>query len=367
MDLRSIAVAVNRGRPEATEAADRLAAWAARRGVRLVEPDVWSADRQDPTTTVRDAGGVDLVVTLGGDGTFLRAVEFAKAADAPMIGVNVGRVGFLTETEPTALIPLLEATITDRAFVDERMTLTVRANRPLGIPPELDALIRTGRGPTLPAPGVRPGSPEEVGWGVQLDVTALNDVTFEKLSRDRQASIGVYVGSRLFMTYSADALVVASPTGSTAYSFAAGGPVLSPRARALVFTPVAAHMAFDRSLVLGQDEVVSVRVLEHSGQVLMTVDGAARAVLDPGDWVGVYAQPWTVRLLGRGRPDFTGRLRERFGLADSLAALADGTLAPTYVPDAPKPPELEPFDLPTVDLPEGHPAARRPGGVTAGP
>jgi NAD+ kinase len=265
---------------------------------------------------------------------------------APVLGVDVGRVGFLTEVSPGEVEAALDAVAEDRAVIEERLTLTMRASRPLELPQGMDGLLRYGRGPLLPPPEARrisPGSgdgPDGRGWGVALDVTAVNDVVFEKLARDRQASLGVYVGERLFASYSADALIVASPTGSTAYSFAAGGPVLSPRLRALVFTPVAPHMVFDRSLVLADDEVVAVRVLEASGQVAVSVDGQLRGVLDPGDWVAVHAGPHRARLVRLRPSDFYGRLRQRFGLADAPAAVADGTPPPVYRTADPVPADL---------------------------
>ena len=173
-----------------------------------------------------------------------------------------------------------------------------------------------------------------------LDITAINDVVFEKLSRDRQASLGIYVNGRLFASYSADAVVVSSPTGSTAYSFAAGGPVVSPRLDAIIFTPVAPHMVFNRSLVLSADESVAVRVLEHSGRVVVSVDGQLRGVLDPGDWVAVYAAQARARLVRLRPSDFLGRLRDRFGLSDAAAAAADGQAPMVYRPNAPVPADL---------------------------
>jgi len=162
----------------------------------------------------------------------------------------------------------------------------------------------------------------------------------DKLARDRQASMGVYLSSRLFATYSADALIVASPTGSTAYSFAAGGPVLSPYLDALIFTPVAPHMIFDRSLVLAADEPAAVRVLTHSGQVAVSVDGQLRGVIDPGDWMAVYAGRRRARLVRLRPSDFFERLRSRFHLADAPAAAADGDAPLEYRPDTPRPADL---------------------------
>jgi NAD+ kinase len=199
------------------------------------------------------------------------------------------------------------------------------ASRKLEIPPSIDALLRYGRGPTLPSPPIRDRATEDPVEGVPLDILALNDVVFEKLARDRQASVAVFVNGRHFASYSADAVIVSTPTGSTAYSFAAGGPVLSPKMEGLVFTPVAPHMSFNRSLVLGPTERVAVQVLERSGQVAVSVDGALRGVIEPGDWISVYPGAPRARLVRLAEMDFLDRMRTRLGLADATAALADGT------------------------------------------
>jgi NAD+ kinase len=216
----------------------------------------------------------------------------------------------------------------------------MRASRPLEIPAELETLLKYGRGPALPPPTVRHGLANEVGWGVLLDMIAENDVVVEKLARDRQASLAIYVSGRLFASYSADGVIVATPTGSTAYSFSAGGPVLSPQLDALVFTPVAAHMAFNRSLVLAADEPVSVRVLERSGRVAVSVDGQLRGVLDPGDWIRVYAGPKRARLVRPKPTNFLARVRDRLGILGATAALADGEPPLIYQPDDPIPPDM---------------------------
>ncbi len=201
--------------------------------------------------------------------------------------------------------------------------LTLCASRPLAIPAGIEALLRYGRGPTLPPPPVRDRHSSDPAAGVPLDILALNDVVFEKLARDRQASTAVFVNGKHFASYSADAVIVSTPTGSTAYSFAAGGPLLSPRMDGLVFTPVAPHMSFNRSLVLGAEERIAVQVLDNSGQVAVSVDGALRGVLDPGDWISVHAGTSRSRLVRLDNIDFLGRLRTKLGLADATAALAE--------------------------------------------
>jgi NAD+ kinase len=230
----AIGLVVHGGRPAAVPTAQTVRDWAHDHGIRCAEIDVWSTDsrrvRYHASEEAARAGHPDLIVTVGGDGTLLRGVRVAAAIDGLVLGVNVGRVGFLTEVGAADVVPALDAVHAGRHRVDARLTLTMRASRPMEIPAGIDALLRYGRGPALPPPRVRPGTAEQVGWGVPLDVLALNDVVVEKLARDRQASLAVYLTGRLLASYSADALIIGTSTGSTAYSFAAGGPILSPGA-----------------------------------------------------------------------------------------------------------------------------------------
>src|SRR3954470_216460 len=347
--LHRVGIVEHGGRPAAVKAAEVVRGWCDEHDVSWADIDVWDDDapRRSAHEEAERAGHLDLVVTLGGDGTFLRGARIALAADTPVLGVDVGRVGFLTEVGVGQVEEAMEAVHHGGAQIEERLGLTMRASRPLELPHEMEGLLRYGRGPALPPPRTRPGMPEDVGWGVPLEITAVNDVVFEKLARDRQASLGVYLGDRLFASYSADAIIVARPTGSTAYSFSAGGPVLSPKVEGIVVTAVAPHMIFNRSLVLAADEIVSVRVLDRSGQVAVSVDGQLRGVLDPGDWVAVYAASWRARMVRLHRSDFYGRLRNRFALADAPAAAADAGNAPLrYHPAAPPPEDLRQLDLP---------------------
>jgi NAD+ kinase len=343
--ISRIGLVVHSGKAAAIAAADQVRLWASDRGIPCTDIDVWDSSdngtRRDATQEAERAGNPDLIVTVGGDGTFLRGARVAAPIGALVLGVDVGRLGFLTEIESGDLARSLDAVHAGAVHIDARLALTMRSSRPMEIPPAMQALLRYGRGPALPPPQLRAGDAADVGWGVPLDILALNDVVFEKLSRDRQVSLAVYVSGRLFASYSADALIVATPTGSTAYSFAAGGPIVSPHLDALIFTPVAPHMAFDRSLVLdAKTQRIGVRVLERSGQVAVTVDGQLRGVLDPGDWVSVYAGPERAKLARLTELDFLGRVRERFALADAAAALADGTAPPIYDPGEPLPYDL---------------------------
>jgi NAD+ kinase len=346
--VQRIGLVVHQGRPAALDAARAVHAWCDAHRVPCTEIDVWAKDqhRRGGREEAEAAGNPDLVVTLGGDGTFLRGARIAVRSDASVLGVDLGKVGFLTEVPAGEVTQALEAVHHGQAVVEERMTLTMRASRALEIPEKMEALLRYGRGPALPPPQVRPETTEGEGWGVALDVMALNDIVLEKLARDHQVAVGVYLAGGLLASYAADALAVATPTGSTAYSFAAGGPVLSPHMDAVVFTPIAPHMTFNRSVVAAPDEPVALRVLPHSGQAAVSIDGQLRGVLDPGDWIGVFRAPQRVRLIRLHPTDFYGRLRDRFRLTDAPATAADGEAAPFFRPDTPIPPDLAQMRLP---------------------
>ncbi|MFE7263419.1 NAD(+)/NADH kinase [Streptomyces sp. NPDC057592] len=352
MSVARVGVVVHQGRPEAVVAAGVVRDWCAREGIPCTDIDVWREDerRRGGREEADVAGNPDLIVTLGGDGTFLRGARIAAKIDGAVLGIDLGRVGFLTEVPAKDVVRALDAVHRGRAAVEERMTLTMRASRVLEVPKDIDALMAYGRRPMLPPPHVDlEAEAAAEDWGVALDVTALNDVVVEKLARDRQVSLGVYIGGRLLASYSADAVIMATPTGSTAYSFAAGGPVVSPRMDAVLFTPVAAHMTFDRTVIAAADEPIAVRVLPHSGQGAVTIDGQLRGVLDAGDWIGVYASPHRLRVIRLGPHDFYGRLRTRLRLTDAPATAADGTSAPLFRPDGPVPHDLAHLHLSLAD------------------
>lgn len=349
MSVRRVGVVVHGGRPAAVTAADVVRRWCVRQDVGCVAIDVWSQgeQRRDAREEVEAAGSPDLIVTLGGDGTFLRGARLAAQNDALVLGVDLGTLGFLTEVPADGVEHALDAVRRGQVDIETRLILTMRASCPLRLPEGMEALLRYGRGPALPSPLVRPDCAVAPDWGVALDLTALNDIVLEKLARDRQVSLGVYLSGRLLASYSADAVLVATPTGSTAYSFAAGGPVISPAADAIVFTPVAPHMTFNRSVVAAPDEAVALRVLGHSGRAAVSVDGQLCGVLDPGDWIGVYAAPQRLRVARLGPTDFYGRLRERMRLTDAPAA-DDAGITPLWPHTTPAPDDLAHLRLPPL-------------------
>lgn len=226
--------------------------------------------------------GVDLVVSFGGDGTFLRAARVARAADVPVVGVNVGRLGFLAEVDPVDLEAALGILMEGTFDVEERSVLSYA--------------VTDGDGTVLTS-----------GW-------ALNDVAIEKTARQRLVRLEVTIGSTPFATMAADAVIVATSTGSTAYALSAGGPIVNPTLDAMLIAPVAPHSLFDRTVVTDLGDIVEVRVTEDQDGVVVSADGMDPVALGPGGTVVVRGDQRPVRVARVGHGEFFGRVREKFRL-----------------------------------------------------
>jgi len=270
-----IAFYTNGLRPEATSLAARAAEWLTAQGHRSV-----SALAPDGSVSV---DGADLLVSLGGDGTLLRSVDAALVGGIPVLGVNIGRLGYLTQVEPSDLEDALAAFLAGTHQVEDRMTLSVTV---------------TG------ADGSR-----------IAHRTALNEATVEKTVPGHTVRIAASIDDRPFVTYAADGLLMATPTGSTAYNLSARGPLLSPRLRAIILTPVSPHMLFDRPLVLDPSQHVHLEVLGPRPAVLV-VDGITVCTLEPGATVDSREGAHPARLVTFGSRDFHAILRAKFHLAD---------------------------------------------------
>ncbi len=214
--------------------------------------------------------GPTLVVSLGGDGTFLRASRLARAASCPVLGVNFGRLGYLLEVAPEEFDAVLDGAIAGTAIVEDRLGLRVEA----------------------------PG----------LEAFALNELALEKSVPGHMVRVDTSVNGEHLLTYAADGVVVATPTGSTAYNLSAGGPVVSPGLDVLLLTPVAPHFTIDRSIVLGPSEVIELTVLPDRPAVLVA-DGALLAHLAPGSTVRVSRDPVPVKVVVGSRHGVGHRLR----------------------------------------------------------
>ncbi len=269
--VSSVLLVLHPTSPEVATLAKTAEAWCTARGH---EVHTWDGSASPPAA--------DFVVSLGGDGTMLRAVELALSCDIPVIGVNLGRMGYLAEVEPANLEPALERIFAGRYRLDERMVLDVRVER-----------TDTSHFAFL----------------------ALNEAIVEKTAPGHTIRVAVRIGGRPFLTYVADGLLTCTPTGSTAYNISARGPVASPLLRALILAPVAPHLVFDRSLVLGADEEVEM-VLLDGHPAAAVIDGSRVVQLGSGDVVRCKGAEKPARLVTLGEHDFHAVLRSRFGLTD---------------------------------------------------
>lgn len=292
-------------RDQAVELARAAADWLAERGheVRMPLRDAGIAGLA-PIGVAEDefARGLDLALSLGGDGTMLRTVDLVAADGVPVVGVNVGQLGYLTEVEPPGLRMALKRFLAGSYEVEERMLLHIGVEtlRPLDDPGLLPADASAG--------SRRPRGDPSV-------YLALNEAVLEKTPMGHTVRLGVSIDGEMFTPYAADGLIVATPTGSTAYAFSARGPIVEPTHRCLLMTPVSPHMLFDRSLVLAPDARVCIEVLGDRPATL-SVDGHNLGTLHPGDAVTTTAAPTSARFVTFGPRNFLRILKTKFGLAD---------------------------------------------------
>jgi NAD+ kinase len=282
---RAIGIVPHPLRAEATELARHAAARLIEHGidVRVPAPDAAAAGLGHLAFDVDQfAEGLDVVISLGGDGTMLRAVDLAYEAGVAVLGVNVGQLGYLTDVEPHDLDAALDRLIAGEYEVAERMVLEMT---------------------------VESAGPARGRW------FALNEAVLEKVHTGRLARLDVEVNGTFFTTYAADGVIVATPTGSTAYSFSARGPIVSPRHRCLLLTPVSPHMLFDRALVLDPEETLRF-VVRDDRSVVLTADGRELGELAAGDAVSCTGGGLPARIVTLAPRDFHQILKAKFGLAD---------------------------------------------------
>lgn len=257
--------------------------------------------RSQELDACRDAQDIDFVLVLGGDGTILHASELARAWDVPLVGVNTGHVGFLAEASPEAVEQVVADVVAGRYTVDERMTLAVEV--------------------------ISPDGSVETTW-------ALNEAALEKVDRARMLELAIGVDGQAVSSFGCDGLVVATPTGSTAYAFSAGGPVIWPEVEALLVVPLAAHALFTRPLVLGPRSCVEV-VVQHTGDggAELWCDGRRAIQVPSGARIRVSAGDRPVRLARLNQAPFASRLVGKFDLPvtgwRTLSRQAAATASPT--------------------------------------
>lgn len=243
--------------------------------------------RDHPAVEIADpaapARGCELVCVLGGDGTILWGAELARGSGAPLLGVNLGHVGFLAEAEREELGATVDRIAARDYTVEERVALEVT--------------------------GFLDGQPFYEGW-------ALNEISVEKAARERMLELTVEVDGRPLSTWSCDGVVVATPTGSTAYAFSAGGPVVWPDVEAFLVVPLSAHALFARPLVVGPDSVLAVEIIpDTEGSGVLWADGRRSIDLPPGARLEARRSPDQVRFARLSAAPFTDRLVAKFDLS----------------------------------------------------
>jgi NAD+ kinase len=286
-DDREVLLVMHTGRVEARHTAEKAASWLAAGGIRLrvLADEASSVDRSCYQRVVPygpDAAvGTELVFVLGGDGTLLRAAELARPADVPVLGVNLGRVGFLAEADSDALEDVVNQVIRRDYRVEDRMTVDVTATVA--------------------------GQQIAENW-------ALNEASVEKSSRERILDVLIEVDDRPVSAFGCDGVLCATPTGSTAYAYSAGGPIVWPDVQALLVVPSNAHAMFARPLVVSPDSVVAVEVDPAGHPAVLCCDGRRTVDLPPGARVAVVGGHKPLKLVRLGVAPFTDRLVRKFEL-----------------------------------------------------
>ncbi len=294
---RTILLIVHPGRPEATETARRVGKALGENGIRLrllcreavdrgnlhldpAELAATGADIEVVDGDVHAADGCELVLVLGGDGTLLRAAEMARSAEIPVLGVNLGRIGFLAEAEAEAIEEILEHVVARDYRIEPRMTLDVAV--------------------------IRDGEVLSRGW-------ALNEASLEKGAHQGVLSVVVAIDGRPVSAFGCDGVLVSSPTGSTAYAFSSGGPVVWPDLEAIIVVPNNAHALFARPMVTNPNAVITVDVDPDNPDALVVCDGRREAPVPAGSrlqvtkcrtplkWVRLDSAPFTDRLVRKFR------------------------------------------------------------------
>jgi NAD+ kinase len=288
MTQRRVLLVTNTRRAEAVVAAQAVARALDRRGLVVAAPAEEAEVISVPqvVSVVLDADGVaahdcELVVVLGGDGTLLRGAERARGLGVPILGVNLGHVGFLAELEREELHEVIDAVVARDYRVEQRMTVDARI---------LEA-------------------------GVEVVHTwALNEVSIEKAPEDRMLDLMVEVDGRPLSRYLCDGVVCATPTGSTAYSFSAGGPIVWPEVEALLMVPLSAHALFARALVTAPTSTIVVESVAPWTQGVLWADGRRAYTLPHSARIEVRRHPEPVSFARLGDAPFTDRLVAKFGL-----------------------------------------------------
>jgi NAD+ kinase len=269
-------------RRDATQPVESIMSWAGSHQVTVfgLEEEISRLNCQAVGVSEGELGArADLLVALGGDGTVLRAMHLAEAHSVPVLGVNLGKLGFLAEVDVPDLTEALTAVSENRFEVEGRAAL--------------DVAIGDHR------------------------YSAFNDVVVVRVPGEGNADVELAVQGIHFVSYAADAVIVATPTGSTAYNFSAGGPIIDPSVAGILVTPSAPHSVFNRSIMVNPSQCLSLTLLPSAGRLAVEVDGRIATYLVPGDTVSVTARADAARVVRLGSTTFYERARRKLGIKGS--------------------------------------------------
>jgi NAD+ kinase len=281
MTVQRIGFAYNPTNEAAVELRERAEGWC-----RMHRIDHWAGQAQDFELLCQELATTDVLVVLGGDGTLLRAARAVIQVDVPLLGVNLGKIGFLSKVEAIELEPVLAKLVAGDFTIDPRMALVAR---------------------------ILPGGREDDA----ATYHALNDIVVARGALARVTRLDVAIGPTHVATFIADGLVVSSPTGSTGYSFSAGGPIVAPDSRNLIVTPIAAYLSTVRSVVVGPDQVIRCRIVDAT-EAIVSIDGREDVPVAVGDVVEVRALARPVQLVApAGSQPFWDLFRRKVELLPS--------------------------------------------------
>lgn len=288
MAIRRVGLIVNRSKWRALQFAQEVIAWLTERDIDVLVDHAAASmiGRDDLACTDTELCRVELLITLGGDGTILSASRIAAPLGIPVLGVHMGRFGFIAEAHPDDFLSHIDLILEGQFEIEERMMVQGH-------------VVRDG---------------EEV-----YSAYGLNDIVLNKGAMARTLHLETAFGEEVMATYPADGVIVATPTGSTAYSLSAGGPLIEPTVHALIVVPICPHTLAARPLVLPESETVSF-TLESDGEVLFTADSDHIFSLTTGDRVTIRKADFTTRLVTLGRASFYRKVRERLLWGERLNA-----------------------------------------------
>ena len=289
MALRKIGLLVNRSKPHAIQFAGEVIAWLTERDVTVFvdEDSAFLLGRDDLACSKSDLSQSELIITLGGDGTILEAAHFAAPTGTPILGVHMGRFGFITECHPNDLLSRIDAVLEGEYTIENRMM--VHAD-----------IIRDGE--------------------VVYSTFGLNDIVINRGATARMLHLLTSFGDEVMTAYPADGLIIATPTGSTAYALSAGGPLVEPTVQVLIVVPICPHTLAARPIIIPSTESISVTIETEGGEILCVADSMEVYPLFSGDKVEIRKSDHTTRIVRLGHSNFYRKVRQRLLWGERLNA-----------------------------------------------